>query len=180
MVGYWMTRVCALLSIYIAFSIPAKAADPKIDFNGDGRADVFLRNLFTGDIAAWLVDGSRVLQSASYGTVPPSSGWTPLGVGDFNGDGRTDLLWYNVYTGEVAVWLLDGGGLLQSAPYGTVQLNSGWTPLGAGGFNGDGRNDVFWYNVNTGDPLRGSTGAVSSRLCLMGRCRPTLDGLHRL
>ena len=114
---------------------------------------MLLHNIFTGDIAAWLVNGSSVLQSVSYGTVPPNSGRTLISAGDFNGDGRTDLLWYNVYTGEVSVWLLDGGRLLQAASYGTVPPNSGWTPVGFDDFNGDGRVDVFWYNIFSSDTV---------------------------
>src|SRR5215471_12961172 len=95
---YGIMRVFVLLSLLVPLSVSAPAAKPKIDFNGDGRADVFLRNLFTGDIAAWLINDGGVPQSVLYGTVAPSTGWTPINVGDFNGDGRTDLLWYNGFT----------------------------------------------------------------------------------
>ena len=49
-----------------------------------------MQNIFTGNLSAWLINGSQVLQKITYGTVAPSSGWTPLGIKDVNGDGRTD------------------------------------------------------------------------------------------
>jgi len=150
MISYWIMRVFTVLVIVITVSVPTTAA-PKVDFNGDGRADVFLRNLFTGDISAWLIGSSGVLQSPSYGTVLPSSGWIPLSTGDFNGDGRTDLLWSNIYSGEVAVWLISGSSVLQTAIYATVAPNSGWTPISFRDVNGDGRTDLLWYHVYTGD-----------------------------
>jgi len=119
-------HVFVLLSIVVTLSLPAEAAGPKLDFNGDDRADVFLRNIVTGELSAWLVDGSRVLQRASYETVAPSTGWLPVAPGDFNGDGRTDLLWYHVNTGELVVWLLDGTRISQTPSYGNLPPSSVW------------------------------------------------------
>jgi hypothetical protein len=31
-----------------------------------------------------------------------------VGLGDFNGDGFEDLLWYNSTTGDVYLWEMDG------------------------------------------------------------------------
>ena len=119
------------------------------DFNGDGRTNLLWRNAITGELVVWLLNGGTILQNASYGTVASGSGWVPIGTGDFNGDGRTDLLWYNNHTGELVVWLLNGGTILQSASYGAVALSSGWVPIGTGDFNGDGRTDLLWYNTYT-------------------------------
>ena len=117
------------------------------DFNGDGRIDLLWYHINTGELVVWLLNGGTILQSASYGTVAPSTGWPPVGTGDFNGDGRTNLLWRNAATGELVVWLLNGGTILQSASYGAVALNSGWTLIGFDDFNGDGQTDLLWYHV---------------------------------
>ena len=34
--------------------------------------------------------------------------WAIVGVGDFNGDGKTDLLWRNTSSGENAIWYMNG------------------------------------------------------------------------
>jgi hypothetical protein len=41
------------------------------------------------------------------GCSPP---WKVVGVGDFNGDGHADVLWFNSNTGALGYWLLDGQG----------------------------------------------------------------------
>jgi hypothetical protein len=34
--------------------------------------------------------------------------WVLAGMGDFDGNGSTDILWRDNNTGTVAIWLLDG------------------------------------------------------------------------
>ena len=34
--------------------------------------------------------------------------WQIRGLADFNGDGRTDVLWHHQKTGELYVWMLNG------------------------------------------------------------------------
>jgi hypothetical protein len=38
----------------------------------------------------------------------PDQTWTIVGTGDFNGDGKTDILWRNTSSGQNAVWYMDG------------------------------------------------------------------------
>jgi hypothetical protein len=121
------------------------------DFNGDSKTDVFWRNQVTGDNSAWLIDGGTILESTSYPNVPPTSGWAIEGFGDFNADARTDVFWYNMLTGETSAWLIDGSTVLAFTLYATVPSDSGWSIKGFGDFNADGRTDVFWYNMLTGE-----------------------------
>ncbi len=125
-------------------------AAPKLEFNGDGRADVLVRNLVSGELASWLVNGNQILETASYGTVDPLSGDVPIAAKDVSADGRSDLLWYNVISGNVTVWLINGTSVLQTASYGVVPRDSGWVPVATEEFNADGRTDLLWYNLNTG------------------------------
>src|SRR4030095_3835829 len=66
--------------------------------------------------------------------------------GDFNGDGKSDILWQND-DGRAAVWLLDGLSLIDGNVVGN---NPGiaWQIAGSGDFNGDGKSDVLWQHVN--------------------------------
>lgn len=151
----FMRRCLALAAVMLCvllFSFPS-AAKPKVDFTGDGIADVFLRNAFTGEVSAWLVSPGGVA-GVSYGSVSIATGWTPLAFGDFNGDKRTDVLWYNVNDGSFTAWLMNGASVQQYVSYGSVPTTSGWVPIGTGDFNGDGATDLFWYNR-----LDGSTSA---------------------
>jgi hypothetical protein len=76
------------------------------------------------------------------------SGWTVAGTGDFNGDGNSDILWYNVPSGTVGVWFLNGAKLLQSGTFGPVPTN--WQIAETGDFNGDRKSDILWRDMNGG------------------------------
>ncbi len=116
------------------------------DFNGDGKTDLFWYNVITGETSAWILNGDRVAQYTSYSIVPPGSGWDLKGFGDFNGDHKTDVFWYNVVTGSTSAWLMNGDRVSQYTSYGIVPPGSGWDLKGFGDFNGDGKTDLFWYN----------------------------------
>lgn len=121
------------------------------DFNCDGKTDLFWQNFKTGEVAAWIMNGSHAPTFVSYGTITPGSGWTLQGMGDFDGTGSTDLFWYNKFTGDTTAWLMNGTNTPTYASYGQVAPTSGWVLQGMGDFCGDGKTDLFWYNQQTGD-----------------------------
>jgi hypothetical protein len=167
MKGHW--RITSFLALFLGvLCAMSPAAAPKADFNGDGRADPLLRNVLSGQLTAWLVNGTQILQTAAYGTVSPVSGWSPIASVDVNADGLTDLLWYDMSSGAVAVWLLNATQVTQSLVYGALDRNAGWVPIGTRDFNADNRADLLWRNVNSGE-LRIwilSGGAVSQAVSL--------------
>jgi hypothetical protein len=74
-------------------------------------------------VAIWLMNGSQVLQTGVLGSVPAS--WTAAETGDFDGDGKSDILWRNTANGAVAIWFMNGVQVSSPAPVGTVGLD--WT-----------------------------------------------------
>ena len=70
-------------------------------------------------------------------------------AGDFNGNGKPDILWQNSMTGERAVWLMNGTvrASIVNLPYVPPQ----WHIAGAGDFNGNGKPDILWQNSMTGE-----------------------------
>jgi hypothetical protein len=137
---------------------------PKLDFNGDGKSDIFWRNSDGSESAIWIMDGvnideSIILQgnpdgfspSGSFFPLPQPSGWFPMPE-DFNGDGKTDFIWQNNDTSpsRYAIWIMDSGNIVD----GTF-LQSGATTDAlwfnkSADFNGDGKTDVYWRKI-TGD-----------------------------
>jgi len=62
-------------------------------------------------------------------------------LGDFDGDGRGDLLWYGPGAADDHLWLGRPSRNFVGVP---VTVRGHYLPLG-GDFDGDGRADVLWY-----------------------------------
>jgi hypothetical protein len=68
---------------------------------------------------------------------------------DFDGDGKSDILWRNGLTGENQIWFMSGTALSSASPiYSVVDPN--WKIAGSGDFDGDGKSDILWRNSATG------------------------------
>jgi hypothetical protein len=67
---------------------------------------------------------------------------------DFNGDGRSDILWRNTSTGAVYEWELNGTSIIGGGPVGGATPD--WVIAGVGDFNGDGKSDILWRNTSSG------------------------------
>lgn len=95
------------------------------DFDLDGRADIYWRNLVTGVNALWLMDGAQV-SSVNYVYVEPNVSWKIVNSGDYNGDGRPDLFWRNTATGQNFVQLMNGLQILPASGMTTQVADQAW------------------------------------------------------
>lgn len=66
---------------------------------------------------------------------------------DFDGDGKSDLVWRNVQTGANVIWRAADS--TRSQAMSTVAAQA-WQVAGSGDFNGDGHADLLWHNANDG------------------------------
>jgi len=114
------------------------------DFNDDGYSDILWRDT-GGEVAAWLMNGGTVSQSAGISTLPSS--FSIIGQHDFNGDGNADVLWRDA-SGNVSMWFMNGTAVSSAA--GVGNLTSNWTLYGTADLNGDGKGDLLWRDSNTG------------------------------
>ena len=69
--------------------------------------------------------------------------------GDFNGDGKADILWQNTNTGERYVWFMNGTTYASSASLGIVP--TAWSLAANSDLNADGKTDLLWENTTTGE-----------------------------
>jgi Ca2+-binding RTX toxin-like protein len=120
------------------------------DFNGDNKDDILWRNANSGEVYIYQMNGLAVAAEGSVttlGTVGPD--WKISGTGDFNGDGKSDMLWRNANTGGTYIYLMDG---ISVAAEGAVQpVPNNLVIRGIDDFNGDGKDDILWRNTNNGD-----------------------------
>jgi hypothetical protein len=110
-------------------------------FGGDGGIDRFLRSS----------DG-RTFFALSGGAIRPgpknvAAEWEVKAVGDFNGDGTSDLLWQNRNNGTVSIWQVQNGTYVKSPFTSNVPIGE-WQVLGAADMDGDGVSDIIWRNIN--------------------------------
>lgn len=115
------------------------------DFNGDGRNDILWRGE-DGIFTNWLgrSDGGFAgNDEIAFHYVPLD--WKVVGTGDFNGDGRADVLWRN-QNGSLTNWLgrADGGFVGNDGNAMFYGLSVDLTVAAVADFNGDGRDDILW------------------------------------
>ena len=139
------------------------------DFRGDGREDIFWHGPGTTPDWLWLGRPYDYQLGAAPGTLSfnVTGSYQPVG-GDFDGDGKDDLLWYAA-NGQDSIWW---GSSSFGSVISQVAAGPGLVPV-VGDFDGDGRDDVLWYGSGTtadtiwwGQPVRadlGSPGTTSSR-----------------
>ncbi len=125
---------------------PAWRASATADFNSDGHPDVLWRHQATGELRAWLMNGAtRLADVALAPNSLPDLNWRLAGAGDFNGDGKADILWRHALSGRNVAWLMDGTARVSGALLTPDTVaDTGWQMAGVGDFNGDGKPDILW------------------------------------
>jgi phosphodiesterase/alkaline phosphatase D-like protein len=89
---------------------------------------------------------------------------------DYNGDGHTDVFYWNASSGATALWLMGGQDGVVKQTGVRIDPGSGgfpglaWMPVANGDFNGDGHPDILYWNQTNGNLvvwfMGGANGAV--------------------
>ncbi len=107
------------------------------DVNGDGKSDLVWRSKNSAQTAFWIMNGARL--SSSFAAAV-NTNYKLLATGDFNDDGRMDMIW----TDGSGMWIWTGNGSSFTSTYMQSYPRTGWVVAGAADFNGDGSTDLLW------------------------------------
>jgi hypothetical protein len=118
------------------------------DFDGGFFSDILWQNN-DGTPGIWTMTGFASVTVGPAGpNAPwpynPGPSWHARGDGDFNDDGKSDILWQNS-DGTPGIWLMNG---LTATAMSAVGTNPGpaWVIKDTGDFNFDGKADILWQN----------------------------------
>jgi hypothetical protein len=140
-VGIWFMNGTTITQTAIVGNMPIVWVISGSDMKGD----IFWRNTTTGEVGMWVMNGTVVAQTVNFGVVPLD--WTIAGIGDFDRNGSTDVLWRDT-SGNVGMWLMNGTNILSGTVLGNVPLT--WTIVETGDYSGAGMSDILWRD-NLGD-----------------------------
>ncbi len=92
----------------VATSFLTGTAPPVGDFDRDGKVDLLWRHQTEGSLYVWFMVGGKMTSSAKVIPHPPARVVRVAGLGDFNRDTHTDILWQSTTTGALTAWLMNG------------------------------------------------------------------------
>jgi hypothetical protein len=134
--------------IWQAAASPLRAAG---DFNGDGSDDLLY--LFSEGWVSQSTIVGRKIPPQGVGNIdhPIGPDWQFQGVGDFNGDHKTDLLFRGGSDATVGTLLLEeinaplgGTGVMHGTDLTFQGAPADWSVVKLADFNGDGSADILW------------------------------------
>lgn len=123
------------------------------DFDGDGKVDILWQNTKSGELYVWIMDGLTRTSRSNFLTPNrvADTNWRVRAVNDFNGDGKPEILWQHMATGDLYIWTMNG--LKQTGgQYLTPNrvADTGWQIRTAADFNKDGNVDILWQHTTSG------------------------------
>ncbi len=121
------------------------------DLNGDGHTDLIWRHALSGKNVVWYMN--QTTRTGGVFLNPDTladPNWQIAGTGQFNGDGKWDLLWRNSFSGRNVVWTMDGVNRLTGQFTTPDTQPPDWQVAGTGDFDGDQKTDILWQRASDG------------------------------
>ncbi|MEY2579605.1 MAG: hypothetical protein QOI49_2429 [Verrucomicrobiota bacterium] len=121
------------------------------DFNSDGKADIIIQDS-SGFGYIFYMNGQGDQLSGHWLNYAKTFGdWKIVGTGDFNSDGKTDIIIQQDGTGLAYIFYMNGqGDQLGGHWLNNAQTFGDWRIAGTGDFNSDGKTDIIIQQASTG------------------------------
>jgi glucuronoarabinoxylan endo-1,4-beta-xylanase len=120
-----------------AVAVPARSVVTYVMAPPRLTSDILWRKT-DGNTMVWL--GSIPATASHPGIV--GNDWQIQGVGDFDGNGRGDMLWRSI-NGDNVIW-----GDAKAPGHWIAPLDNGWRVAGIGDFDSDGQSDILWRSIH--------------------------------
>ena len=118
-----------------------------VRLNGPSTSPALIwRNATTGQVSAWFMTSFVWTSSGSFGN--PGNNVVIRGFGDFTGDGKADLLLFDVSSNMIKAW--QSNGALPPTSIALGQVSATWVPVAAENLNGTGNAEVILRQSSTG------------------------------
>ena len=96
-----------------------------VQSRSSGIRDLLMLNDTNHGVAIRQMNGTQVELNLQVGTINAAGGWRYTESGDFNGDGRSDLLLLNDTNHGVATWQMNGTQVELNPQIGTINAAAG-------------------------------------------------------
>jgi hypothetical protein len=140
------------------------------DFTGDGHDDIVGRVLQSGEWWVAVSNGSNGFTTSRWAVWSPNVTWVDVKVGDFDGDGKMDIVGRVLRSGEWWVGASTGSSFTTSK-WATWSTSVTWADVQVGDFDGDGKADIagralqsgeWWVGLSSGSSFTASKWATWS------------------
>ncbi|HEX7153272.1 MAG TPA: M57 family metalloprotease [Thermoanaerobaculia bacterium] len=152
--SYWVrvTNACGAVNSVAAtvtVNVPPPPGTTTVrgDFNFDGIPDLVWRNIQTGQLYYWYMNGANL---AGVAPPPPLAdlNYKIVGAGEFNADGKQDLLFRHNVTGVNIVWYMNNTTRISTSALKTLATN--WEVMSLFQYDRGVTSDILWRDRNTG------------------------------
>lgn len=131
----------------------------KGDLMGDGYSDLVYQNAASHRVVTWSMEGDNRLNGDLIVPDIGTGNWVQRGVGDLDGDRKSDLVWQNTDSSTIVIWFMNGrtritGAAVSPVPTPGLQFEVvGTGDMGTTSANTalDGKDDILMRNTGTGD-----------------------------
>ncbi len=138
--GQQIAANLSMIALSPAGAIPSVSVG---DFDGDGKADLMVNDKIYLAANGWTESAGFTALPYYVANMPPGATRGPIRLGDFNGDGKTDVVQFD--GAYITLFLSTGSGFLRSPVTSTASstypANYG---IHIGDFNGDGKADIVY------------------------------------
>lgn len=135
------------MPIVATFRAAKALSTARNDLNGNHKSDLMWRDSGAGGgLVLWMMNGHAIASTVVKSLTP---GYAIVASGDFNGDGKADLVLRKDANTQLLLWIGNGNGGFTAYTLQT-EFGAGWVVAGTGDVNGDAKSDIVWRNSGTG------------------------------